>query len=669
MGVQLPFPELLPESDWRLPEEFPDLRGRGCKWIGVDTETCDPHLKEKGPGFLRGDAFVAGYSICADGFNAYYPVRHAEGPNLAPNVVADWLTEQLEGEEPKIFCNAQYDLESLWSDGIRDIRGKVLDVQIAEPLIDEETSEGYSLEALSKKYLGSGKEEELLELAASLYSHGGKRKGRGNLPLHPKRDLWLLPPRYVGPYAMADSLKTVEVFKRQEKVIDAEGLRGIFELETELVPIVWQMRLKGIRVDLEAAERTARELTDSIDKFSMTIRGLVGFDPNIDSGQDLVKAYEEYNRKHINKVEIRYTNLGNPSFNKEWLEGQDDELSEAISKKRKLMTLRDDFVRGDIIGEQVDGRIHCRWSQLRQDDRGTRSGRFASSQPNLQQVPARWDEEFWGDGVPNWAERTRKLFVPDLGKLFYRGDLAGQEPRLLVHFAGLCSLPGAAEAVETFRKNPLTDYHAFATEVCNRHSNRNFKRKQIKGINLGVAYGMGVKKLCRMLKVSENVGKEILAEYHVALPFVRGLTNKVTTAAQERGFIRTILGRKRRFNTWEPVPERREEIGTVRRGLPLDQAEKAWPGRRLQRFGTHKACNSLIQGSAGDQTKKAMIDLYREHKIVPQLQVHDEICGSVVDTAEGRIYKHAMEHAVELLIPVVCDGKVGPNWGDAKQEV
>ncbi len=668
MSVQLPFPELLPESDWRLPTEFPDLRGRGCKWIGVDVETCDPRLKEKGPGFIRGDAFSAGYSICADGFNAYFPVRHAEGPNIAPNVVADWLREQLGGDEPKIFCNSQYDLEALWSDRV-DVKGRIWDVQIAEPLIDEDSATGYSLEALGQKYLGAGKEEELLEQAASLYSRGGKRKGKGNIPFHPKSDLWLLPPKYVGPYAMVDSLRTAAVFQEQRKVLDAEGLNQIFDLETDLVPIVLQMRLRGIRVDLEAAERTAQELTTSIDKFSMEIRKLVGFDPNIDSGLDLVKAYEEFNRKNINKVEIRYTNLGNPSFNKEWLNDQDDELSLAVSKKRKLQTLRDDFVRGDILGEQINGRVHCRWNQLRQDDAGTRSGRMSSTNPNLQQSPARWDFDFWGDDVPNWAERIRELFVPDIGKLFLKGDFSGQEPRFLVHFAGLCNLPGAAEAVETFRKNPLTDYHAFATEVCNRHSNRNFKRKQIKGINLGVMYSMGVKKLCRMLKVSENTGKEILTDYHAALPFVRGLTNKVMTVAQERGFIRTILGRKRRFDTWEPVPERREEIGSVRRGLPLDQAEKAWPGRRLQRFGTHKAGNSLIQGSAGDQTKKAMVDLYKEHKIVPSLQVHDELGGSVLDVFEGRIYKHTMEHAVELLIPVVCDTKIGPSWGSAKEEV
>lgn len=657
MSVQLPFPELLPESSWELQTDFPDFRGKGCKWIGLDTETCDPRLTERGPGFIREDAFVAGYSIYTEGFHRYYPVRHAEGSNIAPNIVAEYLREQLGGEEPKIFANAPYDLEACWSEGIRDIRGKIYDIQVAEPLIDEERF-SYGLEELSTKYLGEGKEEELLKQVAELYSHGGKRKGRGNIPFHPKRDLWLLNPKYVAPYALADSLKTVKIFEKQSEIIDKEGLRNIFELETSLVPVILRMRMQGIAVDLEAAEKLKAELTISIDAARMQIRKLVGFEVNVDSGPQMLKAYDQLNRNRLQKVEYKYLASGSTSFDKEWLAAQSDPLSEQILIQRHLMTLRDDFVVGDIINEAINGRVNSQWNQLRGSDRGTRTGRFSSTNPNLQQVPKR--DKIWGPKI-------RSLFVADRGKIFFKGDMAQQEPRLLLHFAFLCGLAGAAGAVETFRKDPFTDYHKYTLDICNANSSRHFIRDEVKAVTLGVMYTMGLDKLCRQLGVSRESGKAILESFHGALPFVKGLSSKAMSVAQDRGVIRTLLGRISHFNLWEPMPESKEEFGKRHRGIPLTEAEAKWPGKRLQRWGTHKALNRLIQGSAADQVKKAMAVLYYQFGLVPQLQVHDELGASVVDREEAMVYKNAMEQAVILQLPVVCEGAIGPSWGEAKE--
>lgn len=658
MSVQLPFPQFLPESHWELSTDFPDLRGKGCKWIGIDCETSDPFLQEKGPGFIRGDSFIAGWSIYAEGgHHAYYPVRHATGPNIAPNVVAEYMREQLGGNEPKIFANAPYDLEAMWSDGVKDVGGKIYDIQIAEPLIDEERF-SYGLDELSKKYLGAGKEEDLLNEVAALYSRGGKRNGRGNIPFHTKKDLWLLDAKYVAPYALADSLKTVKVFECQEKLIDDQGLREIFELETSLLPVFLRMRRKGIAVDLEAAHKLANELTLMIDAIKLKIRALVGFEVNVDAPQKIRLAYETLNDKLVDKIEFKYTAIGNASFDKEWLEAQSDPLSALLLEQRHLGTLKDDFVVGDVIGEAHNGRIHSQWQQMRSADRGTRTGRVSSNSPNLQQVPKR-------DKV--WGPKIRSLFVADRNTLFFKGDMAQQEPRLLLHFAMLCGLPGAADAVETFRKDPHTDYHAYTLDICNANSSRHFVRDEVKAVTLGVMYTMGIDKLCRQLKVSKPSGTAILENFHAALPFVKGLSNKAMTTAQDRGTIKTLLGRVSHFNLWEPMPESREARGERHRGLPRAEAEAKWPGRRLQRWGTHKALNRLIQGSAADQVKKAMAILYYEHGRVPQLQVHDELGASVEDRDEGRTYKYSMEHAVELVLPVVCEAKVGPSWGNAKE--
>jgi DNA polymerase I-like protein with 3'-5' exonuclease and polymerase domains len=183
-------------------------------------------------------------------------------------------------------------------------------------------------------------------------------------------------------------------------------------------------------------------------------------------------------------------------------------------------------------------------------------------------------------------------------------------------------------------------------------------------------YSMGLVKLCRLLGVSIPEGTEILRDYHSALPFVRGLANKVQQVAEERGLIRTILGRIRHLNLWEPVPEGRDELESrVKLGLPRDEAEARWKGRRLRRFGLNKVLNSLIQGSAGDQTKQAMHNLYYHHGKVCHLQVHDELCASVDDAEESRTYKREMEQAVILLLPVVADCKMGRSWGEATEEV
>lgn len=671
----------MPESNWRAPEEFP--RFSEAKWISIDLETRDPHLRAKGPGFIRGDAYIAGVALHMDGFTGYWPVRHAVGQNLAPNVVFEWLRGEAKHFQGQMFgANLGYELEGLWHEDVH-FRDDVqyCDVLLAEPLIAEESLDGFNLEAVSVKYLGYGKQEDLLREAASKFTKGYRdSRCRQPIPFDPKGDLWMLDPIFVGPYAEGDVVNPQKIFtEHQSKVFDEENLWNVFRLESSLVPLLLQMKVKGIAVDLEAAEKLCALMSGEIDKYSAKIKDIVGFEPNLDSGQEVLRAYETLNFKHpeLNIVDrLKRTEKGNPSFVAEWYAQQTDPLSKNILKKKKLTTLREDFVRGDIMGGHVNGRLHTQFKQLRQDDGGTRGGRFASANPNLQAVPARHDEDLWGASSPIWAEEVRKLFVPDAinphgtkRKLFCKSDISQQEPRLLLHFAYKCGLPGAVEAVETFRKNPRTDYHQMTTDIVNAKSGRNFKRKRIKSVNLAVMYSAGRKKLCQMTGISAAEGDEVLAAYHEALPFVRGLSSKAMAIVQSRGFITTLLGRRRRSDLWEPVAEYGEEKNFKRQGLPKKLAEQRWPDKRLQRYGVHRALNQLVQGSAGDQTKAAMRMLYYEHRIIPQLQVHDEVDGSVFDIEEARIYKYCMEHAVELALPVVCDTTVGSSWGAAKEPV
>lgn len=674
----------MPTSNWTAPTSFPNIST--AKWLSLDTETCDPHLKTNGPGFIRGAAFVAGVAIHTDGFSGYYPVRHGPGGNLAPNAVFEWLADEAKHFEGELYgANLLYDLEGLYVEGVKFNKScKMYDVQVAEPLIEEETSRGYSLEVLSNKYLRVGKEETVLREAAERFTKGYKdRKGRRPIQFDPKADLWMLSPEFVGAYAESDVDRPRRIFQdHQSKILDEEDLWPIFKLESSLIPILLQMRINGVAVDLEQAEKLQKYMTREIDRYSQEIKQLVGYEPNVDSSQDMFEAYQRLNMKmpELNIANrFKHTEKGAPSFTSDWYAAQRDPMSRLVLRKKKLMTMRDDFIVGDILKEQVNGRIHAQFHQLRGDEHGTRTGRFSSTNPNLQQVPNRHDgcdsdcpddcaQHTWGKTDPVWSNEVRKLFIPDKGKQFFRGDYSQQEIRLAVHFAALCRprLAGIEATVAAFRENPLIDYHTLTTNIVNEKSGRHFKRKQIKSVTLGKLYSMGLMKLCKQLGLSIAEGTEVVKAYDASLPFVKGLSNKAMNTAEERGFVKTILGRHGRFNLWEPV---RKDETRASRGLPRDLAEQTWPGEPLKRFATHKALNKVIQGSAADQTKQAMRVLFYEHNIIPQLIVHDEACGSVSDMEEARIYKRVMEECILLEIPVVCDAGIGPSWGSTKEQV
>ena len=181
-------------------------------------------------------------------------------------------------------------------------------------------------------------------------------------------------------------------------------------------------------------------------------------------------------------------------------------------------------------------------------------------------------------------------------------------------------------------------------------------RTQAKTINLGLFYGMGKGKLQAELGVSKEKAEELFMIYHSRVPFVKRLMNSVSHRAQKRGQIRTLLGRLCRFHLWEP-----NQFG-MHKALPFEQAvQEHGPG--IRRAYTYKALNKLIQGSAADMTKKAMLDLYKEG-IVPHIQIHDELDISVESDSQAKKIIEIMENAVTLEVPNKVDYESGKNWGD-----
>jgi len=621
----------LPTSAWQPPKEFPQLTN--AKILSIDCETRDPNLLTSGPGGVRHDGELVGVSIAADdNFCGYFPIGHRDGGNLDKEQCIAWLRDTLGGNQPKVGANLLYDLEWLRATGIQ-VNGPIRDIQIAEPLIDEERDGGFSLNNLAKYYLNEEKDEKLLREAATLQGYD------------PKSELWKLHSKYVGPYAEADARLPLLIWEKQEKILKDNDLWDIFLLESDLVPILLDMRFKGVRIDLEKAELLKEDSLSKEAELLNKLREIAGRVVEPWANHDIQFTFE--------KLGLWYpkTQHGNPSFTADWLSSHEHPFCQNLVEFRKINKMRRDFIEGICLKMQYNGRVHAQFHALRKDADGTRSGRFSSSTPNLQQIPAR--DEYWGPLV-------RSLFLPDEGAQWACLDYSQQEPRVLLHYAHLRRLRGSDEAVTQFNNNNATDFHQMVAEMAS------ISRKQAKTINLGMFYGMGIYKLSQQLGLEMDEAKSLFEQYHSRVPFVRQLASECSKAAAQRGQIRTLLGRQRHFNMFEPADSRNT---WPNRESPLNRtaAEKVWEGRPLRRSMTHKALNALVQGSSADMMKKAMVDLYKEG-IVAHITVHDELDLSVVDRDEAQRIATVMENCVQLNVPLKVDVETGPNWGDLKGE-
>ena len=614
-------PLFTPESNWIAPDKFPNLSG--AKQIAVDLETYDPTIKEYGPGWATGRGHIIGVALAAEEGQWYFPTRHHGGGNVDEQMVMDWLKGIMAYDCDKIFHNAAYDVGWLKSVGI-EVKGRIIDTMIAGPLINENFY-SYSLNNLARHYLQERKDERLLNQAAAEYG------------IDPKAEMYKLPPQFVGQYAEQDAAVTLRLWNRLKIELLNEDVESVFNLETELLPILIDMKWKGVRVDENKVERVEDNLIKREKEAMKKIKSLVGFDIEVWAARSVEKAFKE--------LGLRYprTNDNNPSFPKGFLERHDHELPRTINYIRELNKARTTFIQ-TIKDHTYKGRIHAEIHQLRDGVSGTVTGRFSYSKPNLQQFPTR--SEVIGNTI-------RSLFLPEEGKKWGSFDFSQQEPRILVHYAYISELEGANDAVKMYKEQD-TDFHQMMADMAG------IDRKSAKTINLGIMYGMGQQKLADSLGLELDKAKELLVQYHERVPFLKRLYDKASARAgsdKSKGAISTLLGRKCRFHMWEPI-----KFGTFK-ALPFEEA-RAVHGPQIKRAFTYKALNRLIQGSAADMTKKAMIDV---HKLghLPMIQIHDELCISVNEEDIPSI-KETMEKCVELEVPNKVDAEIGDSWGTVK---
>lgn len=351
----------LPPADWVPPDSLPVLRGKGYQILSLDTETKDPDLTEKGPGFRRG-AKVIGISLGLEtGYRTYIPFRHEGGGNLDEAKVQRWMKEELNQFDGELVgANINYDLDGLENEGVTFPNVKIIhDVQVAEPLIDEWRLQ-YNLDVLSHDYLGVGKEQALLDRAAMAYGWQTERQRKSNI--------FKLHSSYVGPYAEADADRPLRILPLQLKKLAEENQLPIYELERNLIRILVAMRRRGVRIDVHKAELVKVELEKQRVQWLAEARRLAGSTKvEFMQPETFVKALEARGLKIPLTPKTKQ-----PSIKKDFLERyQSDELVNAIFQGRKINTTINTFIDGHILGSQIKGRIHCQFNQLKGDDSGT----------------------------------------------------------------------------------------------------------------------------------------------------------------------------------------------------------------------------------------------------------------------------------------------------------
>ena len=629
MPLQLAFDT--PKSEWVPPNELPNIFE--AKQIAVDVETRDPNIKTLGPGWARNDGEVVGYAIAVDGWSGYIPIRHKYGGNLDERIVNKWLKKVFESPADKIMHNAQYDAGWIRRMGFT-LNGRIIDTMLISALLDENRF-SYSLNALAYDHLGKVKSEKGLTEAARSFG------------LDPKAELWKMPAMYVGPYAEGDAELTLELWNYLSGQLGKEDLWPIANLELELLPCLIDMTWRGVRVDQDKVERTRTSLLKREKDILAQIKKLVGYDIEIWAAASISKAFEALS------IEYPRTEKGAPSFTKQFLSDHSHQLPQLIVQARNLNKTSGTFINTILKHCHSDGRIHSHINQIRSDDGGTVSGRISMNNPNLQQIPAR---------DPELGPMIRSLFLPEEGEKWAAIDFSQQEPRILVHYAYIygkskgLTLDGVGEFVHGYRNNPDMDFHTMVAEMAQ------IPRKQAKTINLGLMYGMGVGKMSDQLDISLDEAKELVRQYHTRVPFVKMLMTGVQNRLNDKGSsgsIRSLLGRKCRFDLWEP------DTFAMNKALPYREAvQEHGETTRLKRAYTYKALNRLIQASAADMTKKAMINIYKTGRI-PLIQIHDEIAMSVKDENDAEKIAQMMETAVDLEVPSKCDVEIGPDWGSA----
>ena len=648
-----------------------DLDLKGIDTVAVDIETYDPNLKTKGLGAIRNDGFICGIAVATGKDTSYFPLHHSDTELTMGKKLKIWkvLNEKIFQNEKitKVFHNAMYDV--CWIRAVTGsmIKGRIVDTMIAASVIDENRFR-YSLDALSKDYIGDSKYKYDLQQKTLEWS--------GGMVKDPMSNMHRLPSSIVKDYAKQDVDLTFKLWNLFDKKLDEvlytkengeqKTCRKIFELETKLFPCLVDMKFKGVRIDVQKAKKFGAHLKKRKDQIVTAIRKRTTKKIDIWAAASIKILLD-----HLDIKDYKVTPKSKmPQLPKDYLKTHKNKCLRMIAKAREYDKAANTFVDG-LLDYVHNGRIHADINQIRSDSGGTVTGRFSMSNPNLQQIPARG----------YMGKKMREMFLPEEGHDWASLDYSQQEPRIVVHYAIKLGLPGTDELHKEFDKEDA-DFHQIVADMAK------ISRIQAKTINLGLFYGMGKLKLQKELGLDRVNARKLFDEYHNKVPFVRQLSQDLIQFAKDNRLLFTLHDRFCRFNKWETTDREWNPETNRFNEVPLyteQEARQAFKAEILEKYKenkvdkdymehfekyytpafTYKALNRLIQGSAADMTKKAMVDLY-ERGVIPHIQIHDELCLSVKSNEDIQAVKEVMENTIILEIKNKVNYKKGKNWGIIK---
>lgn len=606
--------------------QFPDLSR--YPYFAIDTETT---------GLLWWKDRIFGVSLSLpDGRDLYWDVRDS------PKVI-DWLRDQMPHTALSIGHNYKFDLLFFRKHGIWVPDGTADCTMIRAALIDEHRLT-YDLDSLGKDCVGVGKDTAIYQKLADLF--GGKPTKDAQMP-----NLQRAPAALAGVYAKRDTRTTLMLWGWQQIEIERQGLGQVAALERELTPVIVDIEWGGVKVDVREAEKAADEIDRVAKQMQAQLNQIAGFPVNPNPSASIHQLFEP----KMNEAGIWILNDGTPaektdggkaSINADVLRDMKHPAAELILKLRKMIKVRDTFIRGHILSYHNNGMIHANYNQAKsENDRGTGTGRLSVNSPALQQIPAR-DIDI--------AAIVRALFLPDQDQDWLCWDWAQMDFRMMAHYVNNPII------LKAYNDDPDTDFHQLASDLTGLPRKPRFAGDaNAKQINLGLVFGMGMGKLAWEMglpyTLSEYRGKAymkpgpeaeaVFQRYHENIPGVQDMLKSASAIAKDRGHVRTIMGRHIRF-----------------------------PGGRA----THKAGGLIFQGSAADALKQKLIEVHKEIKGTEArllMNVHDEydLSGPKGDT---RLHDRITEilttfdgvgTPIKFRVPIRSELGIGSNWWQASK--
>jgi DNA polymerase I-like protein with 3'-5' exonuclease and polymerase domains len=615
--------------------------------VAIDIETNDEGLRaELGPAWPWRGGYICGVSVAyrADGGirSHYFPIRHPDSDNFDSAQVFAWLKSLVASDVPFVGQNSGYDFGWLRAEADIKMPAHLEEIGALATLVDENRFR-YGLDALCEWRGLPGKDITLLLEAIRAAGWVSKRTRKINVAEH----IYKLPAHLVGPYAERDAVVTLELYEDLNPILDREGTRDAYRLDVDLLPMVHEMRRRGLRIDQSAAERARDYCLVKRDRALAELSEKLGTAVRMDEINRPIWKAQTFDAHHI---DYPRTEKGNPSFKAGklgWMAQHAHWLPQLIATANKYDAAGSKFLEGPILKHLVNGRVHAEIHPHRSDDGGgTCSLRFSYSDPPLQQMPAR---------DPELAPLIRSVFLPEEGEVWAKPDLSQQEFRFVVHYAVLRKLPRAQEAAELYRTNPDADFQAMVAGMTS------LERDAAKAVNFAKIYGAGVKKFAEMIRKPLHEAQTTYEQYDHKLPFVSRLSTICQSEAKWRGYTELYDGARRHWDYWEAKGVYVKGAGPC----SLEEAKRRthdpghpWFDRWLTRSKTHTALNALIQGSAARHTKLWMRAGWREG-IVPLVQMHDALEASVSTREQGELIARLGCEAVRLEVPMRVDLKFG----------